>query len=135
MTTDLGRDISCTTSLVTGRTVTGVRLLAEAVLRRLSTRRGTLRGGEDEANYGIDLRDMIGSVSIDRDLPTWPARIAAELTKDERIYRVEVRLDTTRNGPDVSVELAIEVESAVGPFELVLAVGAVTIDILSIRET
>ncbi len=61
---DFGREISCTDSLKTGRFSTGARLVAEAAYRRLTTPRGTLRGGEEEANYGIDLTEMCGATNV-----------------------------------------------------------------------
>lgn len=133
--TDFGRDISCTDSILSGRLVTGLRLVAEAMVRRISTRRGLLVGGEPEANYGIDIRDIIGSVTADRDLPSLPARIKAELTKDERVERVDVDVRPIRTGADISVEIDIDALTHEGPFELVLAASAVSVDILSFRET
>jgi len=70
--TEFGRDISCTTSLRTGRYSTGLRLVAEAAFRRLSTRRGTLQGGVDEENYGLDLSSLIGSTATEADAAGLP---------------------------------------------------------------
>ncbi|MCL2777714.1 MAG: DUF2634 domain-containing protein [Polyangiaceae bacterium] len=129
---DFGRDTSCTTSLRTGRFVSGVRLVAEAAYRRLTTRRGLLRGGEEEANYGIDLCDLIGSVKTKTDEASLPGRIKAELTKDERIDSVDVSVESTTVAGATSFEIAVYAKTGAGPFTLTLRVSAVTVELLRI---
>lgn len=133
--TDFGRCMSCTDRLVSGRRVTGLRAVAEAMYRRITTRRGSLIGGEPEAFYGIEIRDILGSTNADRDLPSLPARIEAEISKDERVDSVHVDVRATKTGPDIAVEITVDVTTGEGPFSLVLAASAVTVDILSFRET
>lgn len=130
-TTNFGRDTSCTSSLRTGRFVTGARLVGEAAWRRLNTRRGLLRGGEKEANYGIDLSELVGSVQAKSDEAALPGRIQSELEKDERIDSVAVSvLATTTTAGLVSFEITIDAETKSGPFQLVIAASAVTVDLL-----
>ena len=130
-----GRDISCTTSLRTGRYATGVRLVAEAIFRRLITPRGMLRGGEEEANYGIDLQDLVGS-SVDpaTDADRLAGQIKAEAMKDERVDDCTVTLLATSSGPAISYQITIDAVTGEGPFTLVLAASAVTVEILGIKE-
>lgn len=128
-----GRDLSCTTSLRTGRYVTGVRLVAEAVFRRLTTPRGMLRGGEDEENYGIDLLDMIGSVSTKSDAAALEGRIRSELLKDERLESVTVRVISTTTGASKAFDIFIACTTSEGPFDLELGVDEVTVEILNLR--
>mgnify|MGYP000564826546 CR=1 FL=1 len=52
------------------------RLVAEAIYRRLTTPPGTLLGGDDEANYGLDLLSLIGSVEPARLVAAWLALLA-----------------------------------------------------------
>ena len=132
--TEFGRDISCTKGLRTGRFVTGTRLLAEAIYRRLTTPRGTLLGGEEEAFYGLDLADLIGSTDTDSDAKTLPGRIRNELSKDERVEDVQVSVEEIEDGPARAFRIVIDVKSAAGPFSLQLAASAVSIDILGITE-
>ncbi len=133
--TDFGRDISCTTSLRTGRYSTGVRLVAEACYRRLTTPRGMLRGGEEEANYGIDLQDLVGSsVEPATDADRLAGQIKAEVQKDERVDDCTVTVTATSAGPSVSYEITIDAVTGEGPFTLVLAASAVTVEILEIKE-
>ncbi|MTV47148.1 hypothetical protein GM528_12520, partial [Streptococcus pneumoniae] len=58
MTTYFGYDISCTRGMKSGRFVSGVELVAQAYYRRLTTTRGTLIGGEEEQNYGLNLMSL-----------------------------------------------------------------------------
>lgn len=134
MATDFGRDISCTTGMRTGRFAVGNRLVAEACYRRLTTPRGSLRGGEAEKNYGLDLTELIGSVSTAFEAAALPGRIAAELKKDERVRTVQTTVTPTQNGPGVEFDIAIEVTTALGPFTLKLSVDEVSVDLLGIEE-
>lgn len=133
MTTTFGRDISCTTSLRTGRYATGVRLVAEAAYRRLTTPRGMLHGDEDEKNYGIDLLDLIGSIQTKSDEAAMPGRIAGELRKDERILAVDVTLVSRTEGPSLKWTITIEATTAAGPFSLQVGVDDVSVELLNIR--
>lgn len=132
MASVFGTDTSCTTSLRTGRLVTGPRLVAEASYRRLTTPRGMLRGGADEANYGLDLADEIGSTNIVATAASLPGRISSELLKDERLDSVEVKVTTTTIGPSTTFYVSIEGQTAEGPFLLTLAVSDVTVSLLGI---
>lgn len=132
-TSNFGRDTSCTTSLRTGRFVSGVRLVGEAAYRRLTTPRGVLRGGEDEANYGLDLSELVGSVQTKADAASLPGRIENELTKDERILGANVQVTQTTDGPAVTWEIAIEGITNEGPFTLVVAASALTVDLISLQ--
>lgn len=134
MATDYGRDISCTDSLRTGRYVTGYRLIGEAIYRRLTTPRGTLRGGEAEENYGLDLVGLLGARATDDLVATLPDRIRNELLKDERIETVEVEIVSTGNDVTTALEIRIRVGSSSGPFSLVLGVNSVTAELLGITS-
>lgn len=120
-------------ALRTGVLVSGPRLVAEASYRRLRTTRGMLRGGEDEANYGLDLADLIGSVATKSDAAALPGRVQAELLKDERVESVTVTVTSTVDGPATSWTVSVEGTTADGPFSLVLSVSEVTVDLLGIQ--
>lgn len=132
MATSFGRETSCLTELRTGRFATGSRLVAEAVYRRLTTPRGMLRGAEEEANYGLDLTELIGSVSTKADAASLPARISAEIKKDERIESVNVRVVESSETVAKTFEIFIEAVTNVGPFTLALSVDEVTVGLLGI---
>lgn len=132
MAVDFGRDTSCTTSLRTGRFVSGARLVGEAAYRRLTTPRGMLRGGEEEANYGLDLTELVGSVSAKRDQASIPGRIRSELTKDERIVTVDVQVAISTAGPATTFDITIDAVTTAGPFTLVLRASALTVELLGL---
>ncbi len=132
-TTDLGRDIRCTDSLSTGRFATRARLVGEACYRRLTTPRGMLRGGEEEANYGIDLSELVGSVNPASAAATLPGRITSELEKDERVLSVAVDVLVTTEGPETSFSVEVRVVTGDGPFTLKLLASAVTVELLGIE--
>jgi phage baseplate assembly protein W len=133
MATDFGRDTSCTTGRRTGRIVTGPRLVAEAIFRRLTTPRGRLRGGKGEQNYGMDLTDLIGQATSKARVAAMGGQIATEVEKDDRILSADVSVVATDIGP--GVELTITVRSTLksgGTFELVLGVSEVTVTLLGV---
>jgi hypothetical protein len=132
MAVDFGRDISCVTSLRTGRFATGARLVAEAAYRRITTPRGSLIGGEEEADYGIDLVDMVGETDSPSLALALPAQITTELRKDERIDTVDVDVVRRVEGPAVTYDIAIHCTTAAGPFTLKVSVNDVTVELLGI---
>jgi phage baseplate assembly protein W len=118
---NLGEDLDANLSLVSG--VTG---LGQALARRLRTPRGGLWYAPD---YGTDLRQYVLA-------PVFSARAmemaaAAECRKDERVEAVKAR--AVQGDDPSSVELTIDVETADGPFALVLNVSAVTVELLRIE--
>lgn len=129
-----GKDISCTSGLRTGRFAMGARLVAEALYRRLITPRGMLRGGEDEANYGLDICGLIGSSTSASDEAALPGRIRVELMKDERVESVEVSVVSSVSGPTTSYTITVEAQTAEGPFMLTVAASSVTVELLGIKE-
>jgi hypothetical protein len=129
---DVGRDTSCTDSLKTGRFVTGARLLAEAAYRRITTPRGSLRGGEDEANYGIDITGICGSTNAASVAASLPGRIRSELEKDERFGAIDVEVLYVMVGATARFTITIDVETAAGPFTLSLLASQVSVELLGI---
>ena len=120
---DFGYDTSCTTSLNTGRFASGVRLVGEAIFRRLTTPHGTLQGGDGEQDYGLDLLNLIGSATTDAAAAALPGQIQAEVSKDERIDTVDVSVVASKSGPGVVFTIQIECTTAAGPFSLVMSVN------------
>lgn len=132
MAVEFGRDITCTDSLRTGRFSTGLRLVAEACYRRLITPRGTLRGGEDERNYGTDLTAYVGKGAPRKAAAALPGIIRSELLKDERVEAVDVDVLTVTEGPATTLPITVNVTTAAGPFELQLLASAVTVELLRV---
>lgn len=130
---NFGYDTSCVTGLRTGRFVSGPRLVAEAAYRRLSTPRGSLKGGEAEQDYGFDLTDLIGKMATPSQEAAVPGQIEQELLQDERIDSVDVPpIVSVKTGPSVAWTITINGQTALGPFQLVLGVTEVSVSILGL---
>lgn len=132
MATNFGKDTSCATSLRTGRFSTGTRLVGEAVYRRLTTPRGMLRGGEDEANYGLDLTELIGSSETEADAAALPGKVQQEVLKDERVNAAEVSVVRTVDGPASEYNITILCLTDIGPFDLTIGVDEVSAELIGI---
>ena len=126
MATDFGYDLSCVSDLdPSGKTVSGRRLLAEAIVRRLTTPRGRLI---DDANYGFDLTGYLNADVVPRDTAEVKALAEAECLKDERVVSANVTSQVNTGGVLV---VTILIQDAAGPFPLVLSIAGVTATLLS----
>lgn len=113
---DFGKDTYCTNELKSARIVSGKTLVVQSLFRRLITPRGTLRGGEEEQDYGIDLTELIGSVSnSDADAAVLAGIIRNELVKDSRVTDVAVEVIRTSEAPtspsiryDITIDAELE---------------------------
>jgi hypothetical protein len=131
MTIDLGTDLSTPDGMdldPLGGTVTGRRAVGQAIARRLVTPRGGLL---DDESYGYDLRQLVGEALRPGDLATVEADIADQCRADERVDDVAVAV-TLSTGGALRVELTIATET-LGPLRLVLAVSAVSAEILALE--
>lgn len=134
MSTNYGREVSCTRTLKTGRYVSGVTVVAEAIYRRLTTPRGMLLGGESEGNYGLDLMSLVGSADTKGSAASLPGRIENECRKDERIETVKATVVRTVDGPSTTYTITIQATTALGPFSLQLLVSAVTVELVGVTS-
>lgn len=132
--TDFGVDTYCLDSLRTGRLVSGVRLLGQRCYHRLITPRGALRGGEDDANFGYDISGECGATTTTTQRSVVESRVVQELLKDPEVESATCSIAETRTGADVAWVVTVNVQSAQGPFELVLAVSAVTVQMVGLRS-
>lgn len=124
---DYGRDLSCTFDLdIAMAEVTGLTALAQALLRRLMTPRGTLIGDPD---YGYDLLGEIDDDLDPQDIAAVATNVDAEFLKDQRVTG-SITTATFANGALVTVS---SVTTATGPFSLTLGIGQV-IAILSVAQ-
>lgn len=132
----LGKDTACTDRLRTGRYSTGLRLVGEAIFRRLTTPRGMLRGGEDEGIYGLDLAGRIGTIASEADAAALQAQIRTECMKDDRIVDAAATVTATTTGPSTSYAIAVvcDVDDG-GSFTLTMAASAVTVELLGLTTS
>lgn len=127
--TDLGVDLYCISDLdAAGRTVSGSEALAQALARRLQTPRGALAAIGDDPDYGLDLRDYVGADVGSGAEAEIEAAVRAECLKDERVQDVDV----TAVRADRHLTVGVRVASTAGAVRLVLAVSAVTVDLLRV---
>lgn len=108
------------------RLVSGRLALAQAIARRITTRAGLLARIGDDPAYGIDVRESLGADTDDRTAFAIAAEVQAEVMRDERVRGADVSAALA----DGVVILTILLADAIGPFRLVLAVSAVTVEIL-----
>ena len=131
--TDIGTDLYCISDLdPAGRTVSGPEALAQAIARRLQTPRGALAAIGDDPDYGLDLRDYVGDdvgAAIEAEVEAEvEAAVRAECLKDERVRDVDVTVAVSGRALTVGLRVA----STQGAVRLVLAVSAVTVDLLKV---
>lgn len=93
-----------------------------------------LRGGEDEASYGLDLTELIGSTSSTSLQASLAGRIRAELEKDSRIESVSVDVLATAAASMATYTITIECVTGAGPFTLQVRASAVTVELLGLTE-
>ena len=126
MAVDFGTCWSCITDVTTPATMaSGFRVIGEAIARRWQTPRGGLI---DDPNYGFDLTDFIGDDLGKGDLARIAHGASAEAEKDERVLSCAVTLTMTGGGQLMTV--VGSVETGQGPFQLVVAVSAVSVTLL-----
>lgn len=129
MAVDFGKALSCVNDFSPdAKMVSGFRVVGEAIARRWITPRGRLIG---YPNYGFDLTEYVNADVTDRDLAGLRAQASAEALKDERVQSCTV---STSLATDGVLTVTAEVGTAQGPFQLVVAVTSVTLDLLSIEE-
>ena len=95
----------------TGRYSAGVQAVLESYLRRLTTPRGTLLGGDEEENFGIDLPGYVGDTDPSLLEQVTPGVVRNELRKDPRTFDVSVSVVASSLRADGLVELAIRVQA------------------------
>lgn len=125
---DFGTTLSCVTDFASdARTVTGFMVVGEAIARRWSTPRGRLIA---YPNYGFDLQQYVNADMSPRDIAGLRAGAEAEAEKDERVEKCKVAaaLETSTG----ILTLSAIVQTAKGPFTLVVAVSSVTLDLISV---
>jgi hypothetical protein len=123
-----GQDLSCVDDVREdfGETAAGSpRILAEALVRRLTTPRGALL---DDPDYGIDLRSYCNRGVTLEDLRSLQARARAEATKDERIESVSLTVTTDPAGSSIRLEPRIApADPNTKPFAFVVSVTDATV--------
>lgn len=126
MALGLGQTLDCTDDLTPGmRVVSGRTALIQALIRRLRCDPGGLWY---DLEYGTNLCNSVHQATA----TGYEIERAAEIEcgKDERVESVTATAELDGD----TMTLTLTIEDSDGPFELVLEVSAVTIEVLEIRE-
>lgn len=127
MATDFGSDISTFPDFDADfRPLEGARAVGEAVARRLMTERGAL---PFDPEYGTDIRRALNESLTPGAVAALQASIAAEAEKDERVERAEASVTLLHASSTLLV--ALKLTTSAGPFDLVLRVSQLSIDLLA----
>lgn len=127
-------DTVCVDALVSGRLAYGIDVLAQRLYHRLITPPGDLMGGEDEANFGIDLPGFVGSSDPVTAGTMIPVLVTNELLKDPSVASI-VDVQSTQvvnSDKTVAWNVNVDVASSLGTIELVLNVSSVTVQLLGV---
>lgn len=130
-----GVETWCLKGLASGRYARGRQVVAQAIYRRLTTSRGTLRGGDEESAYGIDLSEYLGATGAATAVAALPSIVRGELLKDDRIVDVSctVTSATEANGDvDLTLVIVAVLTDEDEPLELTLLVDDVTVQVLRV---
>jgi phage baseplate assembly protein W len=131
MATDYGLDLACTDDLTNDMAeVTGLANVAQALYRRIITTRGALI---DDPAYGFAISNLVDDSQTARQAAVIASSIDAEFEKDERVLSstTEGRFERDKGAAWRYIAASV-VTTADGPFQLVLAVSQVTVEILQI---
>ena len=128
-----GRDTYCLDELQPGRLARGVQLVAQRCYHRLITPARTLRGGEEEADFGLDLAGYIGRTDP-RDLDSaLPVSVQNELLKDPAVDACDVTAVRSVVAGAITWRLVISLTTTAGDVSLIVAASDVTVELLGIR--
>lgn len=122
---DFGTTLSCVFDIDSmGATVSGLLALSQALVRRITTPRGRLL---TDPNYGYDVSGELNDDVVAQQVGQIGANIDAEFLKDQRVF---ASTTTVTLLPDNSLNTSSSIQSALGPFSLILSVSNVTVTII-----
>lgn len=128
---DFGLDLWCTDDLLAElRPVSGVMLLAQALIRRWTTPRGMLL---DDPGYGTDVRENMNETVDESTIDRMRSELRSEALNDERVAEctVTAAVYTQSTG---KVRFTVEITVHDGSlFSLVLDVSAVSVDLITVE--
>lgn len=93
--------------------------LAQALVRRLITSRGSLR---DDLGYGLDLRAEVNVGRTRADVIALAGQVRSEVEKDDRVTTASVTVIPSPNGSRLEIRIVVQPEDPqLGRFDLTLA--------------
>lgn len=128
-----GIEVWCRLSLVTTRFARGVDVLINALIRRITTPRGTLYFHPD---YGLDVREYVGLELTPSTRTRIQSEVEQQIEADPRVYAgtVDVQVREVVEGNFTTLEIEISGQARGGPFAFVVPINKVTLEILNIRR-
>jgi hypothetical protein len=128
---DYGTDLAVVDDLPSRDAFVSGRLnVGYALARRLQTPRGALAAIGDDADYGLDIRQLVGAGLTDRQRAEWEAAIAAECRKDDRVDSALVTITSDIGTQTLTVDIAVTLVDDEEPFPFVLTVDKLTVEFL-----
>jgi hypothetical protein len=121
---DYGRDTLCVDCLRTGRYVEGIQLIGQRLYHRIVTPPGTLRGSQTLRAFGLGIqRELGGTTLTGLSRGRTGARIRTELERDQQVLSADVTVvEQLTADKRITWRITCRVQSAAGPFELVVGV-------------
>ena len=105
--------------------------LAQAIVRRLDTPRGTL---PDDKDYGISVRQYVNKGTTAAEIVSLAGQIRNEVLKDDRVETLTVTVIPSPTGTTLRIVLAIQpVDAELGGFTLTLSASSAAILIEEIK--
>ena len=127
---DFGTDLDVVEDIpLNDRLVGGLKNLGNALTRRLITPRGTL---PYDLGYGTDIREFLNEGVARGDISDLVSAIQQELESDERVLRANVT-NIDHSPATASLTVTVNIDTELGPFSLVLTIGAVTAALLKVE--
>jgi len=130
-----GSDISCDSDIdpnVAEVDPFSTLAIAQAIVRRLDTPRGSL---PDDKDYGIDLRAYANRGVDTNAIESLAGQIRSELENDDRLGSVSVTVRPDSTGKSIGVELAVRpADPQTGGFGLTLSASSASILLEEIRS-
>lgn len=105
-------------------------ILQNAIIRRLSTKRGTFWM---DPNYGLDVVNYVNEALTNDALARIPIELKQEISKEERVRSCQVEI-TELSGPIDSRVLKVKIyiiANEIGPFNFTLAIDSLTVKALT----
>src|SRR5262245_42210422 len=119
-------DLDPTFTVIPG---TSTRAIAECLARGLYMPHGRLVEIGDEQDCGFDVRAFLSGKIATRELASIKRGVESEALRDERVDTVTA--DVTYHPDGNRIEIVVEGDGAVGPFEFVLSITQLTVELLN----
>ena len=108
--------------------VSGNRAIAEMLVKRYTTPRGRLLS---DPNFGLDLTQYLNAPLTSGQLSQLASQCNKEATKDERVLSAQINLTFVLGTLTVSGTI----QTANGPFQLVISIAQLTVALLQVTPS